>query len=133
MSFRVKPEVIFIIERNQPSQEEDNSIFPPLDMYYAQGTLYIEAEIPGVEAQEVKITLKERQLVIEGNKKEKDITTAPLSFLRMERFMGPFKRTVQLPQAVDSQGVKATFRKGVLYIQIPIKREEFTVEIQQED
>ena len=133
MSFRVKPEVIFIIEKGNHPQEEDDSLFPPVDMYCAQGTLHIEVEIPGIDPREMKLTLRGRQLVIEGNKREPETPSTPLSFLRMERFMGPFKKTVQLPYPVNHQGIKAVFRKGVLYIQIPLKKEEIIVEIKQED
>ena len=133
MSFRVKPEVIFIIEKTPHPREEEEGLFPPVDMYYARGNLYLEVEIPGVEPQEIKLTLKGKELTIEGNKKESALHGPSLSFLRMERFMGPFRKTVRLPHRVDSQKISATFRKGVLYIQIPLKREEFTVEIGQED
>ncbi len=133
MSFRVKPEILFIVERSDHPQETEEILFPPLDMYYAQETLYLEVEIPGIDPQEVKLTLRGRELVIEGNKREKTGSTTPISFLRTERFLGPFKRTIQLPYPIDSQGINAFSRKGVLYIQIPLKREEQIVKIEQED
>jgi len=133
MSFKVKPEILFIVGKSDYSKESDEILFPPLDMYYAQGTLYLEVEIPGIDPQEVKLILRGRELVIEGNKRDKKNSSLPLSFLRTERFMGPFKRVVALPYPIDNQGIKAVFRKGVLYIQIPIKKEEQIVKIEQED
>jgi len=133
MSFRVKPEILFILERSESPQEIEDTIFPPVDMYYSQNTLYLEVEIPGIDPQEVKLTLQGRHLVIEGNKKERQQGSAPLSFLRMERFLGPFRRIIKLPYPIDNQGIRAIFRKGVLYIQIPLKKEEQIVKIEQED
>ncbi len=133
MSFRLKPEILFILERSEYPQEMEDSFFPPLDMYYSKNTLYLEVEIPGVDPQDVRLTLQEGHLVIEGNKKERQQSSAPLSFIRMERFWGPFKRVIKLPHPIDNQGIKAVFRKGVLYIQIPLKKEERIVKIDQED
>ncbi len=133
MSFRIKPEIIFLLEKSPHSQGEEDNLYPPLDMYYSGDSLHLEIEMPGMDPQDVQLTLRGKELIIEGSKKDWDSPPSPFTFLRMERFMGPFRRTIQLPHSVDSQGAKATFRKGVLYIQIPIKREKYNVKIEQED
>jgi len=133
MSVTIKPRVLFILERKGLPQELENPPFPPVDMYISQETLYLEIEIPGVEPQEVSLTLESSHLLIEGIKKEREGSHKPLSFIRMERFFGPFKRYIELPRSVKSQGVKASYKKGVLYIQIPLQREKKTVEIEGED
>lgn len=133
MSFTIKPRVLFILERGGLPQELENSQFPLVDMYISQETLHLEIEIPGVEPQEVSLTLESSRLIIEGTKKERERPHESLSFIRMERFFGPFKRYIELPRHVKTKGVKASYKKGVLYVQIPLQREKRTVEIEEED
>jgi HSP20 family protein len=133
MSFTIKPRVLFILEREGLPEEIEGPQFPPIDMYISQEALHLEIEIPGVEPQEVSLTLESSHLLIEGTKKEREESHKPLSFIRMERFFGPFKRYVELPRSVKSQGVKASYKKGVLYIQIPLQGGKKTVEIEGED
>jgi len=125
--------MLFILERKGLTQELENPQFPPIDMYISKETLYLEIEIPGVEPQDVSLTLQGSHLIIEGIKREKEESHKSLSFIRMERFFGPFQRYIDLPRSVKNQGVKASYKKGVLYIQIPLQREERTVEIEGED
>ncbi len=133
MSFGINPRVYFILEEGELSQEIEHPQFPLVDMYISQGCIYLELEIPGVEPQEVSLTLEGAQLIIEGIKRERGMSPKPLSFIRMERFSGPFKRYISLPQSIDREKVTATYKKGVLYVKIPIKTEDGRVEIEGED
>ncbi len=133
MSFTIKPRVFFILEGEGLPQELEDPQFPPVDMYISQEALHLEIEIPGVDPQEVNLTLESSHLLIEGNKKEREKYHKPISFIRMERLFGPFKRYIELPRSVNNQGVKASYKKGVLYIQIPLQKDEKTVAIEGED
>lgn len=90
---------------------------PPMDVYETEGELVIELELPEVERDNVKITVKGQTLTVEGIKSYK-VGEEKVKFLRLERYSGYFKRVVQLPFAPKEEGIKATMKKGVLKITI---------------
>ncbi len=80
------------------------------------------AELPGVDPGNVDISLPEEMLTIRGEKREEQ-EEKKRDYHRIERCYGSFTRTVSLPAAVDADNVEATFKEGVLTINMP-KREE---------
>ena len=96
--------------------------FPPLCLWEDDEWLYVESELPGLEAKDVEIFVNgENQLTIKGERKMPSIEQA--KWHRQERRFGAFERTIELPQPVQVDGVKAEFKNGVLTIALP-KREE---------
>ncbi|MHB9040969.1 MAG: Hsp20/alpha crystallin family protein, partial [Melioribacteraceae bacterium] len=77
----------------------------------------ITAEIPGVKKDNIKITLQDNILTIEGEKK-KETEQKEKNFYRSERMFGSFKRSFTLPEEVDSEKVDAKFEDGMLQIQM---------------
>lgn len=98
-----------------------DSFSPRIDISENENNLHIDAEIPGVPKENLKITLQDNILTIEGEKKnvnkEKD-----KQFYREERSFGKFKRSFTLPVEVDSDKVDAKFENGML--QIELKKHE---------
>ncbi len=88
---------------------------PPMDVYETERELVIELELPEVDRNDVKITVKGQTLTVEGVKSYK-IGEENVKFLRLERYSGYFKRVVQLPFTPVEEGIKATMKKGVLRI-----------------
>jgi len=123
-----KKRFFFITERGSllkvgPEDPE----FPPMDIYTKEECMFIEAEIPGIDPKEVEITIKGDQLTIQGMKRSDIKTTERVSFLRSERFMGPFRREIKLPVMVEAQKIKAFYKKGVLFVEIPLKTKEASI------
>ena len=82
----------------------------------------IEAEMPGVNPDHIDIKLERNTFYLSGEKAaEKDIKESTVH--RTERFCGKFKRSFILPEPVDSEKVKASYKEGVLTVDIP-KAEE---------
>ena len=91
---------------------------PTLDLGATDKEYTISMELPGVEANEVKLELVKDTLKVSGEKrqekeeKEKD-------FYRMERSYGSFQRVLSLPEDADQENIKAVFKNGVMTITLP--------------
>ena len=97
--------------------------FIMLDLYETTEYFFIEAELPGVSADDVKVYTSGDNVVIEGTKYEQIESRGKVNFLCMERSFGPFKRVVNIKAAVDRSRMKASYSRGILTIQI-LKSEE---------
>lgn len=95
---------------------------PALDLSESDDAVRVTAELPGVDPKEVDISLSEDLLTISGEKKTESKHKGR-DYHRLERCFGAFSRSVRLPAPVDPDKVEATFKDGVLTINLP-KREE---------
>lgn len=88
---------------------------PRVDIGEADGTYLIKAEVPGVKKEDVKVSIADGVLTLQGDRHEEEETQG-LQFHRVERFHGSFSRSFTLPPTVDPQQIKATFQDGVLSV-----------------
>ena len=94
-----------------------NSFSPRINLYEDEKSLFVDVEIPGVNKSDIKITLQDNILTIEGEKKrEKKLKEE--NFFTNERVFGSFKRSFNLPVEVDTEKVKAKFENGMLNISL---------------
>ncbi len=94
------------------------SLTPRFEVAETDDAIEVAAELPGMDEKDVRVTLDEGLLTIEGEKKaERDEKKRGVFF--SERTYGRFQRSVALPAGVDESKVKATFKKGVLQVTIP--------------
>lgn len=91
---------------------------PALDVRETTDGYALFVELPGVDAEQVEITLEENVLTIAGERPFYD-EFEPDEFRRVERRFGRFHRAVRLPDRVDSGAVTARHRDGVLRIEVP--------------
>ncbi len=91
---------------------------PPTDVFEEADGIRIVLELPGLKAEDVKVTLENFTLTIRGEKKQvaEESTT---KVHRYERSYGVFERSFSLPSTVDSEKVSAKFENGVLTVSIP--------------
>jgi HSP20 family protein len=86
---------------------------PSADISETDTAYLIKAEIPGVKKEDVKVTIQDGMLTIQGERKmekeEKD-----KKFHRIERSYGSFMRSFRLPDDADESAVKAEFKDGML-------------------
>lgn len=96
----------------------DNSRIMAVDVIENERDFMIKANLPGINKEEIKVSLKENQLSIEVQQKlekeEKQGTT-----LRSERYIGNYHRYVLLPENCDAEAIKAKLADGVLTLNIP--------------
>jgi len=92
----------------------------PVDLKETDDGYSIKVELPGLEKDDVKISLEQNVLTLSGEKKDEE-TKENESFHRKEIRYGWFERSFNLPGDVDGNKIKARMKKGVLTIQIPKK------------
>jgi HSP20 family protein len=95
---------------------------PALDVEETEDAFTIHVELPGVAADDVDVSLEENVLTVSGERRFYDDREAD-GFRRIERSFGRFHRAIRLPDRVDTTGVRASQRDGVLTITAP-KAEE---------
>lgn len=91
--------------------------FPPLNLWEDADAIYAEAELPGVDAESIDISVVANELTLGGERKSN--VEEGDSYHRQERAVGSFRRTVQLPVEIDAEAVSATMKDGVLEIRLP--------------
>ena len=91
---------------------------PSVDISETDGEYQIKAEIPDVKKEDVKVTLEDGVLTIQGERKHEKEEKGK-KYHRIERSYGSFARSFTLPDLVDEEKVKAEFKDGVLNLQLP--------------
>jgi HSP20 family protein len=104
------------------AQEDNGSIvsawLPPVDVYETREAVMIIAEVPGIRAEDVKISLENNVLTIRGEKRQEKRDENERVH-RYERSYGLFERSFTLPATVDSDRITASYDGGVLTISLP--------------
>ena len=95
---------------------------PALDVHDDKDNFVVSVELPGLKKEEIGISLHEGVLTVSGERKQ-DRERKEGETFRSERYFGRFQRSVTLPAAVDASKVKATYKDGILTIDLP-KAEE---------
>ena len=88
---------------------------PSVDISETENKLLIKAELPGLEANDVNVSISGDLLTIKGEKKKEEEEKDEYHHY-IERYSGPFQRSFRLPINVQADKVEATFDKGVLKI-----------------
>ena len=102
---------------------------PKVDVLEAGGVLHLEAELPGVAKEDVKVTLEGGVLTVTGERKAAESPEGTRHFAR-ERAFGESSRSFRLGTGYDAKKVDATFKDGVLSISIPKKEETLPVTVE---
>ena len=98
---------------------------PTLDISETDKEITVRAEIPGVDKNELDISIADDVLTISGEKKE-ETEEEDGKFYRTERRFGSFRRSVALPASVNSEKVKAEYEAGVVTVRLPKAEETAT-------
>lgn len=97
----------------------DFNYYPHIDIYEDEKNIFVEAEIPGVKKEDMKITLQDNILTITGEKRKgKEEKDSKRNFFRSERVYGSFTRSFTLPEDINPDSVDAKFDNGILNIKI---------------
>ena len=91
---------------------------PTVDISETEAEYAIKAELPEVKKEDVKVTVEDGVLTLQGERKqEKD--EKGKKYHRIERSYGRFVRSFTLPDSVDESKVKAEYTDGVLHLHLP--------------
>jgi HSP20 family protein len=91
---------------------------PAIDVSEDQTSYTIKADLPGLKKEDVRISLEEGILTIEGERKV-ETEHKDKSYHRFERSYGRFARSLNVGNAVDESKIKASYKDGVLEIIAP--------------
>ena len=95
---------------------------PAVDFYEDANELVLKAELPGVNKEDLTLSLHEGVLSLAGERREeKSLENSEVH--RSERFLGKFERRFTLPVPVEAAKVQASFKDGILTVTLP-KAEE---------
>ncbi len=111
-----------------PRSIESGVIVPNIDMYDRKNEVVLEAELPGVDKNDIDVSVTEDTLTLRGEiKRDEDVKDQ--DYYTFERSYGSFNRSISLPSVVDTEKAKASFKNGVLEIVLPKKEEAKPKEI----
>jgi HSP20 family protein len=97
---------------------------PALDISERKDAYLVTVELPGVEPDDLQITLEDGLLTIQGERHFAH-DSSEQQFHRIERRYGAFRRAITLPAQVQAEQIEASFENGVLQVVVP-KMEEAT-------
>ena len=93
-------------------------VTPAVDIVEKDNSFEITAELPGLDAKNIELSLADDVLTIKGEKKEeKEEKTRDRHI--SERRYGSFRRSVQLPSSIDAGKIEANYKSGILTIALP--------------
>ena len=91
-----------------------------VDIREEDDAFYVDAEVPGMAAEDVKVDVENKVLTLSGERKvEKEETEG--TYRRVERQYGSFTRSFSLPETVDAGNISADLKDGVLELKLPKK------------
>ncbi len=113
------------LQRTRSREEEDISAglwAPPVDIYESENEIVLKAELPEIDQKDIDIKVEDNTLTIRGERKFEQETKKE-NYHRIERAYGKFSRSFSLPNTIDREEIKASYKDGILKLVMP-KREE---------
>ncbi|HNS33492.1 MAG TPA: Hsp20/alpha crystallin family protein [bacterium] len=102
---------------------EGHTKAPLVDIYEENDSVIVKAEIPGMKKEEIEVSITDDAITLSGKKKDvKEVKKE--NIYRKEIREGAFLRTLPLPCAIDRDNIKASYKEGVLEINLPKAAEE---------
>lgn len=99
---------------------------PRMDMADLKDKIVIKAELPGMDENNVKLSVENNVLTLSGERKQ-ETEEENNGYYFKETSSGSFSRSIRLPKNIDDTKIDAVFKKGILTISIP------KVEVKEED
>jgi HSP20 family protein len=115
-------------ERGVRRTDEDAEWLPSLDVAETKDEIVVKAEIPGMDAKDIDISLSDGLLTIKGEKKQ-EREEKEEDYHLVERSYGTFTRSIRLPKEVRREKISASYKNGVLKVRLPKSEEAKQKEI----
>jgi len=95
-------------------------VTPRIDVHETDAAWLIDAELPGLDQNEIEVSIDEGVLTIAAERKREHADEAvEKGYRHVERYHGSFRRSLRLPDDVDGGAVKAAYKNGVLSLTVP--------------
>jgi HSP20 family protein len=95
--------------------DEDDAWTPPVDIHEEDDALILLVDLPGIKRDDIDLLIHEDSLTLEGERNR----ARDEGGVRLERPMGRFRRSFRIGVSIDTAGVQATYREGVLRVRLP--------------
>ena len=113
----------------------NNTLAMPLNVRETEDGFQVEAVVPGLQPEDVNITIQDNILTISGETRQQQSEAKKGNWHVMERRYGRFSRSISLPTAVKVDEVHATLENGILQLEIPkaeqVRPRKITVQTRQ--
>jgi len=110
---------------------------PNVDILDDGENVRILIELPGIEAEDVSVTIRGRVLIARGTKRGRIRSREGIRFFCMERFFGTFVKSVPLPRPVNTHRAVTKLKDGVLEVLFPrvpdLREKELAIEVKAEE
>ncbi|QEY51551.1 Hsp20/alpha crystallin family protein [Legionella longbeachae] len=113
---------IFSFNRPALEQFENLNLLPSMDVVEDEAHFSVQVEMPGMDEKDIQVSFANNILTITGEKFTSK-KNENKKFLSREISYGKYERSISLPPTVDVEKAKATFKKGMLWIELPKKAE----------
>jgi HSP20 family protein len=104
----------------RPLSTLTGQLVPPIDISETDTEIIVKMEVPGMEEEDLDVSITNDILTVRGEKK-KEREESGKTYHIVERTFGTFTRSVTLPVAVRVEMIRASYKKGVLEINLPKK------------
>lgn len=101
---------------------QTSNFVPSVDVFEKDDTIFFEAELPGFKKEDIGVDVKGKLVTLRGERVKEKIEGE--NRLRKERKYGKFERSFQLGFEADSDSVKASYKDGVLTVEISKPQEQ---------
>ncbi len=95
---------------------------PPADILERGKEVVLKIDLPEMNQSEIDIRIEENTLIIQGERKFIKESTEE-NYIQIERPYGSFRRTFTVPRTIDQEGIRASYKDGVLRVILPKKEE----------
>ncbi len=92
--------------------------FPPLNAWSNDEKLIVRVEMPGFSPDDIDVSIMNQTMTLKGTRAQEELGETDI-FHRQERGHGKFVRTVELPFAVEADSVTASYKRGILTLEMP--------------
>ena len=107
----------FFGEERHPAKRW-GELVPSIDLKEAENEFIVTAEVPGMDAKDLQISLENDILTIKGEKKAEKEEKGE-KFLHVERSYGSFQRAISIPSKVTEDKISADYKGGILRVTLP--------------
>jgi HSP20 family protein len=105
---------------------------PKVEAYRKNGKYVITADLPGMEAKDIHLSVENNHLTIRGERKM-DKETKKKNLRSREIFYGAFQRSLPIPEGLKLEEIKARYHDGILEVTAPIEEKFLSKKIEVEE
>jgi HSP20 family protein len=107
------------VESNDRGAAPASSWDPNVDVVDDGESIRVLVELPGVEASDVRVSIRGKVVMVRGTKKGRIRAKEGMRFFCMERYFGAFMKSIPLPRPVNSHHARTQMKDGILEILLP--------------